>query len=186
MPYTVSGTSSMAIGGNTTYSFIVIHDFYDTLEATSLFFKPIALRHDGCKILTFNYPGQANTVWPRPPPNADKRKKSVGDNGREPGPTPVLNNDWIADRVHELLLHANNAGDILLSKPFHILGIGNGACIAASFLQKWANHVAYQGLTSLVSINGFLCPDNHLAAILQSGTLTILSGANICYLMQHL
>jgi len=47
---------------------------------------------------------------------------------------PVLNNDWIADRLHELLQHAEEEGDILLSCPFHLVGIGNGACIAAGIL----------------------------------------------------
>lgn len=43
----------------------------------------------------------------------------------------MLNNDWIADKLHELLKHAESEGEILLSCPFHLVGIGNGACIAA-------------------------------------------------------
>jgi hypothetical protein len=43
--------------------------------------------------MTFNYPGQANTIFP---PNA------------------LLNNDWIADRCHELFIHAEASGQMLL------------------------------------------------------------------------
>jgi pimeloyl-ACP methyl ester carboxylesterase len=142
-------------------NFVVVHDFFDTCDATALLFKPITLRHDGCQALCFNYPGQANTVWPRLP--AAERERGA----RE----PVLNNDWIADRMHELLLHAEDAGELLLSKPFHLVGVGNGACIAAAFCQRWGSHEAYaHSLRSLVSVNGFLSPDPQLAAILHSGT----------------
>ena len=48
---------------------------------------------------------------------------------------PVHNNDWVADRLHELLQHAEAQGDILLSNPFHLVGFGNGLAIAAAFAQ---------------------------------------------------
>lgn len=71
-------------------NFIVIHDFFDTLDATAIFLKPIVQRHDGCQILCFNYPGQANTTWPRPP--AAEKHRGAKD--------ITVNNDWIADKIH--------------------------------------------------------------------------------------
>jgi hypothetical protein len=157
MPYIVMGKFSLMVDR---CNFIVIHDFFDTYDGTSIFLKPIVQRHEeGCQFLCFNYPGQANTVWPRPTPAE-----------RERGATePILNNDWIADRLHELLTFAEDAGDFLLSRPFHILGIGNGACIAAAFCQKYANHDFYRdSLRSVIAVNGFLYPDSQLSSILHA------------------
>ena len=62
-------------------------------------------------------------------------------------------------------------GDFLLSNPFHLVGFGNGACIAAAFAQRWGSHPAYaNSIRSLVSVNGFLCPDPQLTAILHSAS----------------
>lgn len=66
---------------------------------------------------------------------------------------PVLNNDWIADRLHELLMHAEEEGEILLSCPFHLVGIGNGACIAAGCNACLFSEV--YSLTELSSIPSF-------------------------------
>lgn len=65
-------------------SFVVVHDFFDTLEKTFLLFKPLLLRHPGCQVLCFNYPGQAGT---RLPPDKER----------------LLNNDWMAERIDELM-----------------------------------------------------------------------------------
>ena len=120
----------------------VCADFFDTCDGAAILFKPIVQRHEGCQVLCFNYPGQANTgtiivpqfaglsidcpalkfkVWPRL--SAAERDRGAVE--------PVLNNDWMADRLHELLQHAEQEGEILLSCPFHLVGMGNGACIAA-------------------------------------------------------
>jgi pimeloyl-ACP methyl ester carboxylesterase len=184
-------------------SFVVVHDLFDTCEATAILFKPIAQRHDGCQVrastflnfhqllsasnqlpftfhspptfinihpcpptyiqlpqvLCFNYPGQAHTVWPRAP-EAERKRGAVD---------PALNNDWLAGRLHELLCGAEAAGDVLLSGPFHLVGIGNGAAVAAAFLQQYAHTPRYKGsVRSLVSVNGFLYPDPQLAAILHA------------------
>jgi pimeloyl-ACP methyl ester carboxylesterase len=157
MPYVVMGKFSLTVEK---CNFVVIHDFFDTYDGTAILFKPIVQRHEeGCQVLCFNYPGQAHTVWPRPSPvERDRGAKE-----------PVLNNDWLADRIHELLTSAEAAGDILLSKPFHLVGIGNGSCIAAAFCQRYASHKMYaNSLRSVVSINGFLYPDAQLSAILHA------------------
>ena len=66
----------------------------------------------------------------------------------------------LPDRLHELLQFVESQGDLLLSNPFHLVGFGNGACIAAAFAQRWGSHPAYvNSIRSLVSVNGFLCPD---------------------------
>ena len=156
MPYTVLGLLSYKV---LRCNFVVIHDFFDTADATTLLFKPIVQNHSGCQALCFNYPGQANTIWPRLP--AAERARGA----RE----PVLNNDWIADRLHELLQFVEANGDMMLNNPFHLVGIGNGACIAAAFAQRWGAHPSYAAsIRSLVGVNGFLYPDPQLTAILHS------------------
>lgn len=156
MPYVVLGKHSFDV---TKCSFVVVHDFFDTYDNTAIMFKPIVQRHDGCQVMCFNYPGQAHTVWPRP---------SVAEKERG-AKEPIMNNDWIADRLNELLRKAEAAGDILLSAPFHILGIGNGSAIAAAFAQRWGHDPLYaNSLRSLVSINGFLYPDAQLSSILHT------------------
>jgi pimeloyl-ACP methyl ester carboxylesterase len=156
MPYIVIG--NMAINP-TRCNFIVIHDFFDVADATSLLFKNVTQVHNGCQVLCFNYPGQANTVWPR---------LSMAEKGRG-AIEPALNNDWIADRLHELLQYVEAIGDLSLSNPFHLVGIGNGASIAGAFAQRWGEHSSYyNSFRSIVSVNGFLHPDPQLTAILHS------------------
>ena len=156
MPYIVDGNLSVNVKR---INFVVLHDFFDTADATSLLMKNITAHHDGCQSLCFNYPGQSNTVWPRLPV-AERERGAL---------EPVHNNDWLADRLHELLQYVESQGDLLLSNPFHLVGFGNGACIAAAFAQRWGSHPAYvNSIRSLVSINGFLCPDPQLTAILHS------------------
>lgn len=142
-------------------NFIIVNDFFDTCDAMSILMKPIVAQHPHCQVLCFNYPGQASTVWPRPP-QADK------DRGAK---EPVLNNDWIADRMHELLQYTESTSDFVLFSPFHLVGIGNGACIASSFVQKYGASEMYAGsLRSLVAVNGFLYPDAQLTSILHSAS----------------
>ena len=158
MPYTVLGTVSLDIRR---CNFIIVHDFFDTHEATAIACKPLVQRHDGSQVFCFNYPGQANTVWPRP--SAVERQRGAKEQ--------VINNDWIADRMHELLQHAEQNGDILLTNPFHLVGIGNGASIASAFALRYGSDPLYAAsLRSLVSVNGFLYPDPQLSAILHSAS----------------
>ncbi|CAM9255759.1 unnamed protein product, partial [Ectocarpus fasciculatus] len=156
MPYIVLGKMSLEVKR---CNLIIVHDFFDTCDGTAIAFKPITQRHDGSQVLCFNYPGQSNTVWPRPSPVERQR------GARE----PVLNNDWVADRLHELLQGAEQRGDFLLTNPFHVVGFGNGAAIAAAFAQRWGSDPLYSSsIRSVVSVNGFLYPDAQLSAILHS------------------
>jgi hypothetical protein len=158
MPYTVLGNVSLEVK---CVNFVVVHDFFDSSDATAIMFKQLVQRHGNLQVVCFNYPGQANTVWPRLP--AQERARGAKE--------PILNNDWIADRIHELLQHAEEDGDVLLTNPFHLVGIGNGASIAASFCQRWGNDARYRdSLRALVSVNGFLYPDAQLSSILHSAS----------------
>lgn len=65
-------------------SFVVVHDFFDTLEKTFLLFKPLVLKYPGCQVLCFNSPGQVGTRLP-------------------PEPEGLLSNTWVADRLDELM-----------------------------------------------------------------------------------
>lgn len=135
-------------------NFVVVHDFFDTLDSTRLLWKPIVNRHMSCQALTFNYPGQAGTTFT---------------------PTAVLNNEFLADRLHELLMHVDSSGQMLLASPFHLVGIGNGASIAMAFCHKYGASMHYRdSLRSLVTINGFASVDPQLAAILHS-TINVYS-----------
>jgi len=156
MPYIVLGAVAVR---PTHYNFVVVHDFFDTCDATSLLMRHITQRREGCQALCFNYPGQSHTTWPSLSP-AERDRGAV---------EPVHNNDWIADRLHELLQHAEAHGDVLLSNPFHLVGFGNGAAVAAAFCQRWGTHPSYvHSLKALVSVNGYLAPDPQLRAILHS------------------
>ena len=156
MPYIVLGEPSERV---LRCNFVVVHDFFDTADATSLLFKPIVQHHGDCQALCFNYPGQANTIWSRLP--AAERARGIL--------VQSHNNDWIADRLHELLQHVETTKAYSLSNPFHLVGIGNGACIAAAFAQRWGAHPSYSNsVRSIVAINGFLFPDAQLTAVLHS------------------
>ena len=81
MPYIVDGNLSVNVKR---CNFVVIHDFFDTADATSLLMKNITAHHDGCQALCFNYPGQSNTVWPRLPV-AERERGALGGGGRMDG-----------------------------------------------------------------------------------------------------
>ena len=58
---------------------------------------------------------------------------------------------------------------MLLSSPFHLVGIGNGMAIASAFAARYGQLRQYRNsLRGLVSINGFTTPDSQLSAILHS------------------
>lgn len=74
-----------------------------------------------------------------------------------------------AARLHELLQHVEACGEMLLTSPFHMLGIGNGVTLAAAFANRYGRQARYRdSMRSIVSINGFASVDTQLAAILHS------------------
>jgi len=127
---------------------VVINDFFDTFEAAQILLEPIVKKHLGSQVLVFNYPGQAYTRFS----------------------SALLNNEFLASTLHELLAHLDNEGEFCCSaRDFVILGIGNGANIGMFFVKEFGNSELYQGrLRSIVSVNGFVSVDEGLAGILHN------------------
>jgi len=75
-----------------------------------------------------------------------------------------LTAEWQADRLHELLQHVECQGEMMLSSPFHLVGIGHGAMIASAFAVKYGKHESYKrSIRSLVSINGYSSVDSQVS-----------------------
>ncbi|TYZ65543.1 hypothetical protein PybrP1_007720 [[Pythium] brassicae (nom. inval.)] len=150
IPYSVAG---QAAGESLKCNLVVFHDFFDTMDSTKVFFRPVLARNVGARALFFNFPGQAGSAY------------AAGERGTE---RAVLNNVWQARRVHELLNYLEHTKQFLLTgAPFHLVGFGNGANIAACYTilhgKAYDTH-----LQSLVLCNGFASVDAQLAAILHS------------------
>ncbi|GMI02768.1 hypothetical protein TrLO_g5677 [Triparma laevis f. longispina] len=164
IPYEVIGKSEMEI---TKVNFVVCHDIFDSCDMTKMLFLSVVKRHPGCQILLFNYPGQAGTTFPNSRTNG--KSDQVVPAGAEHA-EPALNNDFLSDRVHELIGHVDATGEFISSaQPFHIIGMGNGLPIALAFAEKYGHTPYYAStLRSLVSLNGFTSVDPQLASILHS------------------
>ena len=146
LPYRIVGQSDFQ---SLKPNLVVFHDFFDTCDSTQILFRSIAAKHMGSRTLLFNYPGQAGSTYPM--------EKNI-----------VLNNEWIAERVHELMQHLNSTGEFASAGlPFHIIGFGNGANIATCFATKY-EELYKRDLRSIVLFNGFATVDPQLAAILHS------------------
>ena len=163
VPYEVIGKSEMEI---TRINFVVIHDIFDSCDMTKMLFINLTKKHPGCQILVFNYPGQAGTTYPNQHSNSTSTMVPAGCEQDE----PALNNDWLADTIHQLLGHCDATGEFISSaQPFHLIGIGNGLPIALSFAEKYGEYAKYsKTLRSIVSLNGFSTVDPQLASILHS------------------
>jgi pimeloyl-ACP methyl ester carboxylesterase len=148
MPYQVIGHADAELKH---ICFVVVQDLFDTYEKIHILFRAIAAKHMGVQILVFNYPGQAHTTLP-------SRKDTV------------LNNEYNAARLHELLQGLENEGEFYTrTRPFHLLGFGSGASTASYFASMYGNSPEYnRSLRSLVAINGYSYVDNQLAAIMHS------------------
>ena len=85
-PYEVMGTQELD-GKNT--NFIVIHDFFDTSEATGILFQRLVKRFVGCQVMVFNQPGQADSRWkPTPHQNNGGPGSPYGAQQRPPSGPP--------------------------------------------------------------------------------------------------
>ena len=75
----------------------------------------------------------------------------------------------MASCLHELLQHLEISGDFFsATRPFHLVGFGNGANIAATFASLHGHRVETYCLRSLVLLNGFASLDAELTANLTS------------------
>ncbi|RLO13307.1 hypothetical protein DYB28_002063 [Aphanomyces astaci] len=171
IPYEVVGMVDVAL---TKANLVVCHDFFDTLDATKVFFRSVVKNHPGCQILFFNFPGQAGTQYPVErtvdrlnttttlPPQQQQTTTTVH----------VLNNLFASQCVYELLTHLHTSAAFLLSVPFHVVGFGNGGniatCLAIQYGRLWPS------LTSIVLVNAFAKIDAQLAGILH-GALNLFS-----------
>lgn len=138
LPYRVCGEAAASGSDVSACNFVVVHDFFDNVDKTEVFFRPITRQHLGCRVLAFSYPGQAGTVFEVP---ASMATSSVADSGAGNGSrasTPAVraggdreigaerreavpNNAFMAPRLHELLQHVHCIGDMRLTSPFHLV-----------------------------------------------------------------
>merc|ERR1711871_1207321 len=161
IPYEVMGTQELE-GNN--INFVVLHDFFDTMESVQIFFQRLVKKFVGCQVLILNTPGQGDTKWSSTGPTAAEKK--YGGNNKD----PVINNQFCADKLHELLQHVEKTGEFTCSiQKFYLMGIGNGGSIATNFSCRYGATKDYSStLKSLVLFNSFAYVDNQLAAILHS------------------
>ncbi|EEY66186.1 uncharacterized protein PITG_03739 [Phytophthora infestans T30-4] len=132
IPYAVIG---QPIGETVKCNLVVFHDLFDTLESTRVFFRPIVARNVGAQALLFNFPGQAGSCY------------AVDDQAREEDKL-VLNNMWLARRVHELLNFLQHTTQFVTTgAPFHIVGFGNGANVATCYTVLYA-------VTNAITLDG--------------------------------
>ncbi|RLN67266.1 hypothetical protein BBJ28_00014760 [Nothophytophthora sp. Chile5] len=152
IPYAVIG---QPVGEGIKCNLVVFHDLFDTLESTRVFFQPIVARNLGARALLFNFPGQAGSAY------------AVDDQVSEDEKV-VLNNIWLARRVHELLNFLQHTAQFLTTgAPFHLVGFGNGANVATCYaVLHGKSYDEY--LQSLTLFNGFVSVDAQLAAVLHS------------------
>lgn len=150
IPYTVAG---QAVGETTKCNLVVFHDLFDTMDGTKVFFRSILARHVGARALFFNIPGQGGTAYATESAGGDKT---------------VFNNVWISRKVHELLTHLQHTKRFITNgMPFHVIGFGNGANIAACYTILYGSGYS-PDLQSLTIINGFAKVDAQMSAILHS------------------
>jgi len=148
-------------------SFIVCHDIFDTIDATKMMFMETVRAHRGCQVLLFNYPGQAWTTYPSSLLDADD---DLQDRDRNSKIEQVLNNEFIAERLHELLSHVNRTGEFVTKvKPTHLVGIGSGLTVAIKFYDSYCKKDQQcANIQSIVSINGIVEMEPQLTSILHA------------------
>jgi CheY-like chemotaxis protein len=139
-----SRNAKVSLNANRPYfNLVVVHDLFDTAEKMKIFLRPMVQRYMGLQVLLWNYPGQAFTEW------------------RE---EQLLNNEYHATCLNEVLGQVGEKGtrDFDTSRPFYIMGFGNGANIAAFY----ASHFRVPNLRGMISINGWAFVDSYLAGIM--------------------
>ena len=139
-----SRTAKVSLNADKPYfNLVVVHDLFDTSEKMKIFLRPMIQRYLGMQVLLWNYPGQAFTEW------------------RE---EQLLNNEYHATCLNEVLGQVGEKGtrDFDTSRPFYIMGFGNGANIASFY----ASHYRVPNLRGLISVNGWSFVDSYLAGIM--------------------
>mmetsp|Transcript_16373 Transcript_16373/g.24141 ORF Transcript_16373/g.24141 Transcript_16373/m.24141 type:complete len:2281 (-) Transcript_16373:1010-7852(-) len=166
IPYEIFGEEDATFSK---MNFVVCHDLFDTIDMTKLMFLDVVKKHIGCQVLLFNLPGQAGTTFPRENKKRTNVAPSLSEN-RNGTKGQILNNEFIAHRVHELLEHVNATGEFFVGiRPFHFVGIGAGLPVVLSFCEAFGKEKLFvKTLKSIVSVNGFASIDSRLTAILHA------------------
>ena len=122
---------------------VVCHDLFDTFERMQIYLAPFIDRHEGHKILLWNYAGQAYTKF------AD---------------TECLNNDFHAKCLAKLIDYVGTDGtnEFATNEPFYIMGHGQGGSIACMY----AKARQQPSLKGLFLINSLSYVDTHYASVL--------------------
>eukprot|EP01032_Pedospumella_encystans_P014447 gene14447-16588_t len=139
-----SRTAKISVNPNKPFfNLVVVHDLFDTAEKMKIFLRPMVQRYLGMQVLLWNYPGQAFTEW------------------RE---EQLLNNEYLATCLNEVLGQVGEKGtkDFDTSRPFYLLGFGNGANVASFY----ASHYRVPNLRGMLSVNGWAFVDQYLAGIM--------------------
>ena len=165
IPYEVIGDDSVDFRY---MSFVVCHDLFDTISMTKLMFVDIIKRFPGSQVLLFNYPGQAWTAFPCKASAMKNKTKSSAEHSI--ATDQVLNCDFLADCLHQLLDHLSMTGEFVSHlKPLHLVGIGGGLSVAISFHNLFKDSsVVTRSVKSIVSINGYATMDPQITAILHA------------------
>jgi len=147
IPFSVLNGSKFARARNIMqsnfFNLVVCQDIFDTYERMKIILQPIVQRYQAIQILIWNYPGQSNTEWRS---------------------TQVLNNDYLAGCLNELLgqIGEHGTNDFSTDHPFYVLGYGFGANIASFYL----SHYRAPNVRGLISVNGWAYVDSYLAGVM--------------------
>lgn len=122
---------------------VVCHDLFDTFERMQIYLAPFIDRHEGHKILLWNYAGQAYTKF------AD---------------TECLNNDFHAKCLVKLIDYVGTDGtnEFATNEPFYIMGHGQGGSIACMY----AKARQQPSLKGLFLVNSLSYVDTHYASVI--------------------
>jgi pimeloyl-ACP methyl ester carboxylesterase len=126
------------------YNMVVCHDIFDTQERMKIFLSSFIEQNPQCKVLLWNYPGQAFTTFL---------------------PTQSLNNEFHAKCLNKLLIHvgAEGTNEFDSRKPFYLLGHGHGGSVACSHVAK-CKYIP--GLRGICLINPLIFIDTHFASVM--------------------
>ena len=175
VPFLVLGKARK---GAPLFNLVIVHDFFDNLDAWQVLLSKTVDKYPGLQVLLFNVPGQANTSWPE---NA------------------VLNNEFQAAVMQQVLLASGRDGhntqpdddkaDGRLKKKgdrfvgsidgpkecepfapctadrsawFFVVGVGNGGNIATMWASDYA--ALFPNMRAVVTVNSFLYMDPQLSA----------------------
>lgn len=122
---------------------IICHDLFETQERMEIFLAPLIKRNLGHKILLWNYPGQAYSIF-------STRQR--------------LNNEFHAKCLEKLLIHTgiNGTKEFDSSHPFYLLGYGYGGSVACLY----AKMCPRPSLRSVFLVNPLTFIDTHYASVI--------------------